>query len=129
MVNFLLEAELGYLYTSDEDYLMFHGNILPNRDPNNKNQSMSDAFVIEIRERVKDYFFLVFRNLRDSIPKTIGNMMLNQSSQNMQVELFDAINRDQSSIIETLSDPDYIVVQRKECRTALRILKNCLKKL
>lgn len=37
MVNFLLEAELGYLYTSDEDYLSFHGNILPNRDPNNKN--------------------------------------------------------------------------------------------
>ena len=37
MVNFLMEAELGYLYTSDEDYLMFHGNILPNRDPNNKN--------------------------------------------------------------------------------------------
>ena len=71
---------------------------------------MSEAFVIEIRERVKDYFFLVFRNLRDSIPKTIGNMMLNSSSQNMQVELFDAINRDQSSIIETLSDPDYIVV-------------------
>ena len=72
-----MEAELGYLYTSDEDYLMFHGNILPNRDPNNKNQKMTDAFVIEIRERVKDYFFLVFRNLRDSIPKTLGNMMLN----------------------------------------------------
>ena len=33
---------------------------------------MTDAFVIEIRERVKDYFLLVYRNLRDSIPKTIG---------------------------------------------------------
>ena len=41
---------------------------------------MSEAFVVEIRERVKDYFHLVFRNLRDSIPKTIGQMMLNDSS-------------------------------------------------
>lgn len=71
---------------------------------------MSEAFVVEIRERVKDYFYLVFRNLRDSIPKTIGQMMLNDSSQNMQVELFDAINRDSKSISKTLSDPDYILV-------------------
>ena len=67
-----MEAELGYLYTSDEEYLSFHGSILPNRDPKNQNQTMSEAFVIEIRERVKDYFYLVFRNLRDSIPKTLG---------------------------------------------------------
>jgi len=33
---------------------------------------MADAFIVEIRERVRDYFFLVFSNLRDSIPKTIG---------------------------------------------------------
>ena len=38
---------------------------------------MTDAFVIEIWEWVWDYFFLVFRNLWDSIPKTLGNMMLN----------------------------------------------------
>ena len=72
MVNFLLEAELGYLYTSDEEYLRFHGSILPSRNHNKPDQSMSEAFVVEIRERVRDYFHLVFRNLRDSIPKTIG---------------------------------------------------------
>lgn len=83
MVNYLLEAELGYLYTSDEEYLMFHGSILPPRDPKHENESMGDAFVKEIRERVKDYFFLVFRNLRDNIPKTIGQMMLNNSSEKM----------------------------------------------
>ena len=56
-------------------------------------------------------------------------MMLNDSSQNMQVELFDAVNRDSKSISKTLQDPDYIVVQRTQCRNALRVLKNCLKKL
>ena len=71
---------------------------------------MSEAFVIEIRERVKRYFELVFRNLRDSIPKTIGELMLNDSSTKMQSELFEAINKDSKSIAKTLSDPDYVIV-------------------
>ncbi len=131
MVNNLMEAELGYLYTSDEEYLSFHGSILPPIKPQQQQQKMpmSEAFVIEIRDRVKDYFELVFRNLRDSIPKTLGQMLLNDSSQKMQVELFDAINRDSKAIGGTLSEPDYILVQRKQCRNALRVLKNCLKKL
>ena len=54
-----------------------HGFILPQRDKNDKNSkfknmSMQDAFVIEIRERVVDYFFDVYDNLRDYIPKVIG---------------------------------------------------------
>ncbi len=55
---------------------------------------MSEAFVIEIRERVVEYFFLVYRNLRDTIPKIIGNVLINNSSSQMQVELYDAITRD-----------------------------------
>lgn len=47
----------------------------------------------------------------------------------MQLELFDAINKDQASITSTLSEPDYVVQQRTDCRNALRVLKNCLKKL
>lgn len=129
MVNNLMEAELSFLYTSDEEYLGIHGAILPPQDPKHPEEPMSDAFVREIRERVKDYFFLVFRNLRDSIPKAIGQMMLNDSSQRMQVELFECVNRDSENISETLSEPDIILLQRKQCQTGLRVLKSCLKKL
>lgn len=133
MVNNLLEAELGYLYTSDEDYLNYHGAILPARKKNTKeetaNQNMSEAFVIEIRERVKDYFLLVDRTLKDSIPKTIGEMLLNDSSNKMQIEIFEGINKDAEEISKTLSEPEYILVQRKQCQQTLRILKQCLKKL
>lgn len=129
MVNCLMEAELGFLYTSDEEYLSVHGSILPTQDPKNSQETMSDAFVKEIRERVKDYFYLVFRNLRDSIPKTIGQMMLNDSSQRMQVELFECINRDTETISQVLSEPEIILLQRKQCQAGLRVLKNCLKKL
>lgn len=70
---------------------------------------MTEAFVIEIRNRVVDYFFLVFRNLRDTIPKIIGQVLIHNSASSMQLELFDAINKDQGSITQTLSEPDYVV--------------------
>jgi hypothetical protein len=55
---------------------------------------MSDAFVQEIKERVVEFFFLVYRNLRDTIPKIIGSILINNSSSQMHVDLFDAINKD-----------------------------------
>ena len=129
MVNSLMEAELGFLYTSDEEYLGFHGSILPSQNPKQPDETMSEAFVKEIRERVKDYFYLVFRNLRDAVPKTIGQMLLNESSQKMQVELYECVSKDSEAIAETLSEPESIVLQRKQCQTALRVLKNCLKRI
>ena len=90
---------------------------------------MMEAFVVEIWARVVDYFFLVFRNLRDSIPKILGQMLINNSATAMQIELFEAINKDQGAISNTLQEPDYVVQQRTECRNALWVLKNCLKKL
>jgi GTPase SAR1 family protein len=129
MVNNLMEAELGYLYTSDEEYLSIHGSILPPQNPKNREESMGDAFVRETRERVKDYFYLVFRSLRDSIPKAIGQIMLNESFQKMQVELFEGINKESEVIAKTLAEPDHILFQRKQCASALRVLRSCLKKL
>jgi hypothetical protein len=90
---------------------------------------MSDAFVQEIKERVVEYFFLVFRNLRDTVPKIIGNVLINNSANQMQVELYDAISRDQQTICETLSDPEFVIQQRNDLRNSIRILKSCLKKL
>jgi hypothetical protein len=90
---------------------------------------MSDAFVHEIKERVVEYFFLVFRNLRDTVPKIIGNVLINNSANQMQVELYDAISRDQQTICESLSDPEYVIQQRNDLRNSIRILKSCLKKL
>lgn len=124
-----LEAELGYLYTSDEKYLALHGSILPSSSARAAHPSMGEAFVREIRDRIRDYFVLVFRNLRDSIPKCIGSMLLNESCQRMHIELIEGINKNSEHIVATLSDPEVIVLQRKQCSSALKVLRKCLKKL
>lgn len=130
MVDCLIKAELGYLYTADEQYLGLHGSILPIQHLNvNEDNKMSDAFVIEIRERVKNYFMIIYRNLRDTIPKSIGHILIGESYTKMQVELFEGVNKENSLITKSLEEPDIILNQRKQCQSALRILKSCLKKL
>lgn len=90
---------------------------------------MNDAFVIEIRERVKNYFLIVYRNLRDLIPKSIGHILINESHSKMQVELFEGVNRENELISKSIEEPEIILLQRQQCQSALRILKQCLKKL
>ena len=121
-----LEAELGYLYTADPAYLAAHGSALPAAATPG---SMADAFVGEMRTRVQDYFVLVFRGLRDNVPKCIGNTLLNESCQRMNVELIESINKSAAQVVATLSEPESIVLMRKQCSETLGVLKRCLKKL
>lgn len=110
-----MEAEISYIYTQEEEYLSIHGNLLPPKYKLKPEQNpvwymeMLDAFVIEIRERVVEYFLLVYWNLRDTVPKIIGQMLINNTADSMHWVLYDAINKDQMMITDWLSDPDYIV--------------------
>lgn len=66
LINQVLEAEISYIYTQEEEYLSIHGNLLPPKykiKPETnpvKYMDMLDAFVIEIRERVVEYFMIVY---------------------------------------------------------------------
>jgi len=60
----------------------------------------SKIFVAELRQRLDTYFRIVVRNIRDSIPKIIGNFLVRAVQNKMQLELFkrlgemrDAVNR------------------------------------
>lgn len=56
LINQVLEAEISYIYTQEEEYLSIHGNLLPPKyklKPETnppRYMEMLDAFVIEIRE-------------------------------------------------------------------------------
>jgi predicted RNA-binding protein Jag len=57
-------------------------------------------FVNELRARLDAYFKIVVRNIRDSIPKIIGNFLVRAVQNKMQLELFkrlgemrEAVNR------------------------------------
>jgi hypothetical protein len=63
---------------------------------NNANQNKgSNLFVREIRARIDAYFKLVVRNVRDTIPKTIGFFLVKASQERLQFELYAQINKNE----------------------------------
>jgi len=51
-------------------------------------QGGGNVFVQELRSRIDDYFSIVLRNVKDSIPKTIGFFLVRKSQDALQFELY-----------------------------------------
>lgn len=82
----------------------------------------------ELRNKIDDYFTLVLRNVKDSIPKTIGHFLVRESQDILQFELYNQVNTNKS-LSSTLGEPANITERRKALSTVLGTLKNSLKVL
>lgn len=87
-----------------------------------------NVFVVELRQRIDQYFAIVLRNVRDSIPKSIGHFMVRKSQDSLQFELYNQVNTNKS-LSSTLGEPARITERRKALTDVLTTLKNSLKVL
>ena len=146
MVDCIVDMEINYLFTNDYDYLNNFTTFIPkNQNPgnpnvgNNKNinennnsggyQPPVDAktvFVKEIRNRIEAYFKLIVRNLRDSIPKCIGNNLVKEIENNMQIELYNQLYKS-NEVVSLLNEPEHIAIRRKELVELIKVMKNAQK--
>lgn len=85
-------------------------------------------FVQELRQRIDQYFSIVLRNVKDSIPKTIGFFMVRKSQDALQFELYNQVNTNKG-LSSTLGEPARITERRKALSEVLAVLKNSLKVL
>jgi len=51
----------------------------------------ANAYVMEMRKRIDQYFDIVLRNIRDSVPKAIGCFMVKKSQEVLQFELYNQV--------------------------------------
>jgi dynamin 1-like protein len=121
IVQSIIEAEESYVFTNDTEYLLTHVDIVAKGDVKGNVQ-----FVQEVRHRIDLYFRLVIRNIRDSVPKLIGNFLVRKSMDRLQLELFEKVNRD-TSIQDLLVEPEHIAMERDKVNSQLRILKEAQK--
>jgi dynamin 1-like protein len=103
------------------------GNMNNNNNMNNeiKPQPPIDAktiFIKEIRNRIEAYFKLIVRNLRDSIPKIMGNYLVKEIEENMQLKLYNA-----REMTDLLSEPESVAERRKELNDMIKVMKNAQK--
>ena len=77
IVESIIDSEQNYLFTNDLGYKNNKSTIML-KDPSVKYDSQN-AFVNQLRQRIDEYFALVLRNVKDSIPKAIGFFLVRKS--------------------------------------------------
>ena len=130
MVDCIIDMEINYLFTNDYDYMTNYTTFIPkNQEQNqeaNAHLTSRQIFIREIRNRIEAYFKLIVRNLRDSIPKSIGYNLVLSIQENMQMHLYDALYKSQE-IVAALNEPEGIKRQREELTRQIRVMKDAQK--
>ena len=145
LIDSIVEMEINYLFTNDYDYLNNFTTFIPkqtrsnvqggdNKQNNNANNEIKpqppiDAksiFIKEIRNRIEAYFKLIVRNLRDSVPKIIGNFLVKEIQENMQLKLYNKLY-EAREMTDLLSEPESVAERRKELNDMIKVMKNAQK--
>ena len=150
LIDSVVDMEINYLFTNDYDYLNNFTTFIPkqarqsqvmndnkgdgkggNTNLNNeiKPQPPIDAkniFINEIRNRIEAYFKLIVRNLRDSIPKIMGNYLVKEIEENMQLKLYNKLYNARE-MTDLLSEPESVAERRKELNEMIKVMRNAQK--
>ena len=144
LIDSVVDMEINYLFTNDYDYLNNFTTFIPKQKPaqnnpndgkggnninDNKPQPPIDAkniFINEIRNRIEAYFKLIVRNLRDSIPKIMGNYLVKEIEENMQLKLYNKLYNARE-MTDLLSEPESVAERRKELNDMIKVMRNAQK--
>ena len=87
IVEAIIDSEQNYLFTNDMDYRNNRSNVVV-EGQNQRQHEPQNVFVQQLRVKIDDYFQLVLRNVKDSIPKAIGYFLVRKTQEKMQMELY-----------------------------------------
>jgi len=96
--------------------------------PQNNLSKGANLFVKEIRARIDAYFKIAVRNVRDTIPKTIGYFLVKSSQERLQFELYSQINKNEQ-LQKSLGEPERVAEERKSLSAILETLRKAIKVL
>lgn len=98
LVESTIESEMNYHFTNDLDFkesrlekpppIEYDEKGVPKQQaPAQEKSNGSNSFVKDLRIKIDSYFALVLRNVRDSIPKTIGYFLVKKSQEVLSRDL------------------------------------------
>lgn len=125
LIDAIVQTEISYLFTNDSEYMENYTTFIPKHKTGEKTDTKK-LFVKEMRSRVEAYFKLIVRNLRDSVPKAIGNNLVRSIIENMKLKLYDMLHKSRE-VVEVLNEPESVMIRRKELNDQLKIMRNAQK--
>ena len=118
IIDSIIDSEINYMFTNDNSFI----NLPLTTTCINYNRECYYDKEDEIRNRIEHYFKIVVRNLRDTIPKIMGNFLINEIEKNMLKKLYNRI-LENKEINELFIESEYIEKNRKELNQMIKILK------
>lgn len=115
IIEHLVRAEENYIFTNDPT-LIDSGGV-------DRSQSIKDVQVQEMRLRIDNYFFILVRNLRDFVPKLIGQFLVKRFNDNLEVELLNALSK-KNYCVDSLNESEVSQSLRAKLRAELTALYN-----
>jgi hypothetical protein len=116
---------INYLFTNDYDYLNNYTTFIP-KNQEKERVDTRNIFIREIRNRIEAYFKLVVRNLRDSIPKSIGHFLVKSIQDTMQLKLYNQLYKS-TEMVTCLNEPENIQRRREELHASIKTMKEAQK--
>jgi len=132
LIDEIIESEQNYIFTNDLNYLVSNSNFIPvverGEDQKNKPIDPTKIFVGELRNRMDAYVNIVLRNIRDLVPKMVGNFLVNSVQTRLQYTIYNEINR-KEELLNALGEPPHITAERETLTKILGILNKAKKVL
>lgn len=85
-------------------------------------------FLKNIRDRIDNYFRIVLRNCRDTIPKQVGYFLVQRSQDKLNSDLWMRINSN-ARISNMLGEPPSVTERRKNLKQTIDTMRQSLKVL
>ena len=112
--------EIHSFLDKDKGFGHFNTHTTQGEDEGVMNNEKKNVWII--KRLIESYFEIVRKNVRDAVPKTIMNFLVNKAKNSIHTELVSIIYKE-SKIHELLAEPEDIQEKRKRCKELLRSLE------
>lgn len=118
LVMDLIQIEIDCIYTSNKHFMGLFKEIFTDDQDLPRNT----------RARIEEYVNIIKVNLRDSIPKSIGQFLVNESIDKMQIFVLDGFHKNEDLLVR-MKEPPQMAEERKIVDQNIKILRKVITKL
>jgi len=126
LIENVIDSERTYIFTNDIDYMTQRTSFIPTSKDGKTDPKVSvdpeKLFIDEMRARIDAYFAIVLRNIRDTVPKILGNFLVKAVQEKMQYTLYNEINKN-DQLMNLVGEPPHITAERETLNKVLGVLR------
>lgn len=123
-----MECEENYLFTNNQDYIANRQIVNKDKKKEKRIEAPGNAIIGELRQRIDSYFHIVSKNLKDTVPKIIGNFLIKSILKDIKFVLFESLSNE-DSFLNKMNEPSAAENERNMLRKQYEVMLRAERKL